>query len=96
MRKSIIVWAVSVAAAAAVSAGVTAQVVQSGRVGQPRIVSGSDIGFRVEGQRREPRTDSVSGRTAPIDILTGHLVVKVNGEWIEAEVSGRGIRPATN
>jgi hypothetical protein len=36
-----------------------------------------------------------TGRTAPVDILTGHFVVRVNGQWVEAEVSGGKVRPAT-
>lgn len=95
MRKSTILWIVSVAAAAAISAGVTAQV-QSERVDQARVVSGGDFGFRVEGQRSESRTDTLTGSKAPVDILTGHLVVRVNGQWLEAEISGGRIRPLTN
>jgi hypothetical protein len=96
MRKSIVLWVVSVAAAAGISAGVTAQQVQSNRVDQPRVFSGNDIGFRVEGQRRDMRSDPRTGRTAPVDLLTGQLVVNVNGQWVEAEFAGGKIRPLTN
>lgn len=93
MTKSAILWGVSVAAAAAISAGVTAQV-QSGRDG--RIISGNDIGFRVDGQRSERRSDNLSGQTAMVDVLRGQLVVRVNGQWFDAEFSGGGVRPATD
>jgi hypothetical protein len=45
---------------------------------EPRILSGTDIGFRVEGLDR-------SGT------LTGTLVVRVNGKWVPA-VSAVGVR----
>ncbi len=95
MRTSIILWMLSVAVAAAIAAGLTAQVLPR-RLDEPRVLSGSDVGFRVEGQRRDPRTDPQTGRTAPTDILTGQLVVRVNGQWVEAEISGGRIRPLTN
>ena len=47
----------------------------------PRIVTGGDVGFRVEGLR---------GGTTPV----GTLVVRVNGEWVEAEVKLPGRRTA--
>ena len=86
MRKSIILWMVSVSTAAAISAGVTAQV-RSNRSDQPRVLSGADVGFRVHGQRREMRTDTTTGRKTPIDMLVGQLVVRVNGEWVEVKES---------
>jgi len=48
----------------------------------PRVVTGGDVGFRVEGLR---------GGSTPV----GTLVVRVNGEWVEAEVKlpGRGTTP---
>lgn len=76
MPKKLIVWVVSVSAAAAISAAVTAQV-QSDR----RIVSGGDIGFRIEGK-------DMSGNP------TGTLVVRVNGEWLPAVPAG-GLRRAS-
>jgi hypothetical protein len=42
----------------------------------PNIVSGPDIGFRLE-------------RTLP-DRAVGTLMVRVDGKWVEAWVSGRG------
>jgi hypothetical protein len=94
MRKLTLLWILAVCTAAIISASVTAQVQVP--FDQIRILSGDDIGFRVEGQRRAQRTNPQTGRTAPVNILTGQLMVKVNGQWVEAEISGGGIRPATN
>jgi hypothetical protein len=63
----------------------------------PIILSGSDVGFRVEGHKRERRTDHLTGRTSSVDIAIGQLVIRINGQWVEAQLDGRGIaRPATN
>ncbi len=63
----------------------------------PIILSSSDVGFRVDGHKRERRTDSLTGRTPFVDIAVGQLVVRINGQWVEAQLDGRGIaRPATN
>ena len=45
----------------------------------PRVVTGADVGFRVEGLR---------GGSTPV----GTVVIRVNGEWVQAEVTlpGRG------
>jgi hypothetical protein len=43
----------------------------------PVIVSGSDIGFRVDRQR-----------TVNVGKLNGAWVVRVNGEWVEPDTSG--------
>ncbi len=75
MRKSIIVWIASVSAAAALSAALAAQV-QPNRADQPRVLSGPDIGFRVEGMKPGSPT-----------IAVGRLVVRINGEWVEASES---------
>ena len=96
MRKSTLLWILAVCTAGMLSAGVMAQVQLQPQFDQPRILSGDDIGFRVEGQRRESRTDRQTGRTAPVNILTGQLMVKVNGQWVEAEINGGRVRPATN
>jgi hypothetical protein len=40
---------------------------------EPRVLSGDDIGFRVEGRQG--------------DSLVGRFVVKVNGQWVEPKVS---------
>jgi hypothetical protein len=75
MRKSVIVWIASVASAAALSAAVSAQVWPN-RADPPRILSGPDIGFRVEGIKSGNQT-----------VAVGRLVVRMNGEWIEASES---------
>jgi hypothetical protein len=48
---------------------------------EPRVISGSDLGFRVEGQR---------GDGTP----TGQLVVRINGQWVEAGFSFSAERAA--
>ena len=55
----------------AATAWVTAQAVVVNKV-QPKVMTGADVGFRVEGLRG--------------DTPVGTLVVKVNGEWVEAEI----------
>jgi hypothetical protein len=40
----------------------------------PTVISGDDIGFRVEGLR---------GKTTPV----GKLVIRLNGQWVEPELS---------
>jgi hypothetical protein len=55
----------------------TAQVTAAKPV-PPRVMSGEDIGFRVE---------SLRGAT-PV----GRLVIKVNGNWVEADVAPASIR----
>lgn len=44
-------------------------------VPEPRVLSGADVGFRVEGFRGE--------------IPGGRIVIRVNGEWREAEIAPR-------
>jgi hypothetical protein len=46
----------------------------------PTVVSGADIGFRIEGTRGD----------TPI----GRLVIRVNGEWVEPDL-GSGVRKLT-
>jgi hypothetical protein len=48
----------------------------------PTVISGADFGFRVEGNR--------SG--TPV----GRLVVKMNGQWVEAELGGGGPKRITS
>ena len=65
--KLALVWAMSLAAVAIAASALT--------FAQPRlesapILSGSDIGFRVEGQKRG----------APV----GTLMVRIDGQWVEA------------
>jgi hypothetical protein len=67
------------------------------RTEEPVVLSGSDIGFRVEGHKRERRTDRSTGLTGSVNIAVGELVVRINGQWVEAQIDGRGVaRPATN
>jgi hypothetical protein len=47
---------------------------------QPTVISGNDIGFRIEGTRGD----------TPI----GTLVIRVNGEWVEPDF-GSGVRRLT-
>ena len=62
----------------------------------PVLLSGSDVGFRVEGQKRELRKDP-NGRSVPVDVVVGQLVVRINGQWVDAQTGGVGtIRPLTN
>ena len=49
---------------------------------QPRVISGSDLGFRVERQ---------GGDGSPI----GRLVVRMNGRWVEAGFAGGGVKVGT-
>lgn len=51
------------------------------RPGQQRIVTGNDIGFRVEG------VDARTGRP------TGTFVIRIDGEWVEVG-SSPSVRPA--
>ena len=101
MKRSMALWAASVAFTAAVSAAITARAVAQVVVpplgtAQPRLITGNDIGFMVEGQKQERRFDGRTGRPTTVDMVTGHLVVRVNGQWVEADVSGLMARPATN
>ena len=78
--KSVAVTVFAILVIVAATAWVTAQVVEVKPV-PPRVMTGADVGFRVEGIR---------GNT-PV----GTLVVRVNGEWVETEIAkvaplGRG------
>lgn len=46
--------------------------------GAPQVLSGSDVGFRVEGTKG--------------DVRVGTLVVRIDGRWVEVEFSAK-IRP---
>lgn len=61
---------------------VYAQVLRQVSPVNPTIVSGDDIGFRVEGHRG--------------GIAIGTLMVKVDGKWVEADPNGiPGVRRST-
>jgi Iap family predicted aminopeptidase len=65
-----IVWLLSlVAVAAAVTA---AQALEYRALPEPRVMTGGDVGFKVEG---------LYG-----NMPAGSIVIRVNGEWIEARV----------
>ena len=70
--KSVAVLAVLLIVAG--TAWVTAQALAVNPV-TPMVIMGPDVGFRVEGVR---------GGSTPV----GKLVVKVGGQWVEAELSG--------
>lgn len=73
MKRLILLWLASLITVAAASATFTwAQTRQT----EPRILSGPDIGFRVEG--RDPRNGTP----------TGTLMIRLNGEWVEAGSTG--------
>jgi hypothetical protein len=55
----------------------SAQLFSPQRADQPVTLSGNDIGFRIEGRRG--------------DTVVGRLMVRVDGEWVDAEFGG-GVR----
>jgi hypothetical protein len=76
MTKSVLLWLVSLVATAVITASIT---MAQTRPSAPRVLSGTDIGFRVEG------TDARTGNP------TGRLVVRIDGEWVEISPAG-GVR----
>lgn len=79
MRKLVAMWVLSLVVAGVLSAIATAQVNRQ----TPRVVSGADLGFRVNGQDRN------TGK--PV----GVLVIRINGEWVEVS-PGVSAFPATH
>ena len=76
MTKSVLLWLVSLVVTAVMTVAVTkAQT----RPTDPRILSGPDIGFRLEGT--DPRTGNP----------TGTLVVRIDGNWVAISPAG-GVR----
>ena len=73
--KIVILWALSLVVVSALSSSAQAQ--RGGRPGppteSPTVVSGSDVGFRIE------RTQD--------GIPVGKLVVRVDGRWVDTETS---------
>jgi hypothetical protein len=67
-----VLWVGSLVGAVTVSAQVQARWYQP--LPEPRVMSGADVGFRVDG---------LTGETP-----TGTVVVRVNGRWVEAIVGG--------
>jgi len=75
MRARGLVWVVVIVLIAFAAAWSYAQSLQVTPV-TPTVLSGADFGFRVEGNRAG----------TPI----GTLVIKMNGQWVEAEIGGDG------
>jgi hypothetical protein len=75
MRARGLVWVVVIVLIACAAAWSYAQSLQVTPV-TPTVLSGADFGFRVEGNRAG----------TPI----GTLVIKMNGQWVEAEIGGDG------
>ena len=61
--------------AAGFGAGVSAQKLYAARPVPPTVMSGPDVGFRVE---------AIDGDNTPL----GHIVVRVDGKWVEARIGG--------
>jgi hypothetical protein len=76
MTKSVLLWLLSIVATAVITASMT---MAQTRPPAPRILSGADIGIRIEGT--DPRTGNP----------TGTLVVRLDGEWVEITPAG-GVR----
>lgn len=72
-----LLWVVSIAGAVTISAQVVQRVVPPGHVDQVQVLTGEDLGFRVEGH--------ASGEGA----VRGRFVVKVDGTWREIELMSR-------
>ena len=68
-----LLWVFSLLAVGAVA---SAQVRVWRPVPEPKVMSGADVGFRVEGFRG--------------DTPSGTIVIRVNGAWVEAEIGGPG------
>jgi len=75
MRAQRLVWVFVIVLIAFAAAWSYAQSLQVTPV-TPTVLSGADFGFRVEGNRAG----------TPI----GTLVIKMNGQWVEAEIGGDG------
>ena len=76
MKRLILFWMASLMVVA-----MAAYAVAQGRLAQPQMLSGNDIGFRVE-------SIDLSGKAV------GTWMVRYNGNWTEVSSQG-GIRPAT-
>ena len=74
MAALVVVWTLSIIAAATIAT--TAQTPEMVPSAIPTVVSGNDLGFRIDGQR---------GQT-PV----GRIVVRIDGQWVEAELSRLG------
>ena len=65
MNKIVSLWLLSLAIVGVLALAVTAQVTRS----TPRVVTGADLGFRIEGNDRKGQ---------PV----GTLVIRINGDWV--------------
>jgi hypothetical protein len=83
MRRVMSSWVLWLGLAAVTGSGLTVLAQAQRRPGgePPRIVSGNDLGFRIEGA--DPRTGNP----------TGTWMVRVGGEWMEIGHAG-AVRPA--
>ena len=77
MTRVVLFWLASLVAVAAVTATFTRA---QARRDVPRVVSGDDVGFRVEG-------------TDPSGHATGMFMVRLNGQWVPVS-SMPSVRPA--
>jgi hypothetical protein len=75
MRVQRLLWVFVIVLVACAAAWSYAQSLQVTPV-TPTVVSGADFGFRVVGNRAG----------TPV----GTLVIKMNGQWVEAEIGGEG------
>ncbi len=76
MTRRVLAWLGAVVVVGSVASALSAQVQRP----VPRVVTGPDLGFRVDGSDRNGRP-------------TGTMVVRVNGEWVEVG-SKMSVRPA--
>ena len=75
--KQRVIWVLGLFVALAVGAALGAQGIQIVRPGGPEhVLSGSDIGFKVEGEGRD-------------GAVKGRFMVKVDGAWKEIELAPR-------
>ncbi len=74
MRKLVVLWLLSVVLVAVTASVLTAQFTPTA----PRILSGSDVGFRIEGY-------NMTGE--PV----GSIVIRLKGQWVatSAPISGK-------
>ena len=72
-RKGLVVLALLIVCAFLAGVAASAQVLATRPV-TPKVIESPDIGFRVE---------AMTGTTP-----TGHLVVRVNGEWLDVQLGG--------
>jgi hypothetical protein len=77
VRNYLFIAVIWIASLVAVGATVYAQVHMYRPLPQPRVIEAPDVGFRVTG---------MTG-----DVPTGQLVIRVNGEWVEARLGGGAV-----